>query len=117
MPSPFLEKICPSAFSRTPTASRLIGVFAESRSWPGPQLEEESSAFLGGKLKVAVLYLGSYRVCQGRVAGFFGFFPVFSGNQYMYFGVICEMMGRLSSENTMDCGVDADGAKLRLILS
>src|SRR5690242_19290494 len=112
MPSPFLEKICPSGFSldsQQLSPDRSIG---GNSLLAGASIRGRILCFLGGKLKVAVLYLGSYPVCQGRVAGFFGFLPVFSGNWYMYFGVIGEMMCRWSLENTRDCGVDADGAKL-----
>jgi hypothetical protein len=67
--------------------------------------------FLGGKLKVGVLYLGYSPVCQGRVPVFFRFLPFFSGFSDMYLGAFGEMLWRELTNITMDCGVDAHGAK------
>jgi hypothetical protein len=48
--------------------------------------------FLGGKLKVGLLYLVLAPECQGRIAGFFGFLPVFSGIWDMYLGAESDML-------------------------
>jgi len=73
--------------------------------------------FLGGRRNIEKLYLGSTPVCQGRVAGFFGFLPVFFGNWYMYFRAFGEMLWLEFQNITMDCGVDADWTKLKPRLS
>ena len=71
MPSPFLEKIFLTGFSCSSHSSTYA--IGAGMSFGRGLNRGRLLCFLGGKLKVAVLYLAYSPVCQGRVAGFFGF--------------------------------------------
>src|SRR5438270_1629652 len=71
------KKMLSIGFSRPPESAyrqTKCGI----ASWLVPKREKSLPS--RGELKVAVLYPVYSPVCQGRVAGFFGFHPVFSGN-------------------------------------